>query len=499
MQTHTNKSQHTFSSENMGVLRLPKLSKPADYLRWKRYVYAYIRRDDPLLKCFTEGPAENQRGYVSWAELNAKAKSVIVLSLGDEVIAKVRVLVDEDDKTAKELWDELARIHTTSSTQKIANLHQKLDNLMYDESTNFDKHISNFLSIIDELASLDQLIQESDKATKLIRSLPPSFDALAMATSVNKLNFDELVTAIHANIERRRKSSNKHDAPRLQAYTSRAPGLHSTSFRGRGRGNSYRGRRGGRGRGGSNISRANGRACHYCGKEGHFIRFCRMKMMDEGRGNNSSNQNLNRGNRRNLASNGNYISSRWTENANRAGQTGNRNEKLGDNGEDSNFGTELRANIANRPREMFDDAPPPWFDTVRNQPGARMARFRSNVAKLKNEKVDEGYIDTGATHHFFHRRSMFQQYESINPEKVSVAHGNSMFVGKGMVQVPIGDGIHVEAYHAPEFSSNILASHLLSEMYNILQTSDNNWKRCEILKKGSRNDVIMHVECIQGL
>ena len=68
-------------SAEHSTLRLPKLKKPADYLPWKRQVYAYIRQSDTQLKCFQERPEGNQRLQTAWDDLNAKAKSVIVLTL----------------------------------------------------------------------------------------------------------------------------------------------------------------------------------------------------------------------------------------------------------------------------------------------------------------------------------------------------------------------------------------------------------------------------------
>lgn len=481
------------SNDSNSVLRLPKLSKPDDYLRWKRQVYAYIRRDDPTLRCFNEAPIGNQRQFATWNEANARAKSTIVLTIGDAVIAKVRILVDDDEKTAKELWDELARIHTTSSTQTIANLQQRLDNLSFDETKKFDTHVSDFLSIVDELSSLDQTIQESEKVTKLIRSLPPSFDALAMATSVNALNFDELVIAVHANIERRKQfpaKSNNSSQP--QAFYTSAHRDIQLNNRGRGRGGRGRGGLGGRGgrggRGRGSRGQYDNRTCHYCGKSGHFIKFCRFRIQEEeGGGGRISKPNrqgrYNNGQNEQVRSLGNTY--QQAQNSHSHGQQGN--NQVGQ------FG----ANLSQVPQPAFDDPPPsnPYF----GNPQARMARFKSKVASLSENKTDDSFIDSGATHHFFHRRSSFITYEIIKPETVLVAHGSSMVVGKGNVNVAIGNGIIVEAFHAPEFSSNILANHLLSEIFNIFYTSEDENKRCEILKKGSRTDVVHVFKCIDGL
>lgn len=74
-----------------------------------------------------------------------------------------------------------------------------------------------------------------------------------------------------------------------------------------------------------------------------------------------------------------------------------------------------------------------------------------------------------------------------------------MVVGKGNVEIPIKNGLVVEAYHAPEFSSNIISNHLLSESFKVLQTTEEDWKRCEILRKGPRSEVIKVLNCVNGL
>lgn len=61
-----------------------------------------------------------------------------MLSLNDNVLAKTRTMVDDDEKTAKDLWEELHRIFTTLGAQAIANLHNKLDSLVFDENKNWD-------------------------------------------------------------------------------------------------------------------------------------------------------------------------------------------------------------------------------------------------------------------------------------------------------------------------------------------------------------------------
>ncbi len=50
-------------------------------------------------------------------------------------------------------------------------------------------------------------------------------------------------------------------------------------------------------------------------------------------------------------------------------------------------------------------------------------KFKSNIAEVSEEKCSDDYIDSGATHHFFHYRSLFLSYAQIDEEPVKGAAG----------------------------------------------------------------------------
>lgn len=288
---------------------------------------------------------------------------------------------------------------------------------MFDDTNNFDDHVSSFLSIVDELSSLDQQIQDTEKVTKMIRSLPPSFDALAMATSVNSLTFDQLVSAIQSNIERRNNSSRAHNHKNtVQAFLATVPGnFHPGRHNNRGQGSSSRGFRGGLGGRGGRCGSCRGfrmkeRTCHYCGKSGHFIKFCRFRIQDEGNGRvtkptHHCSMNFNNGSARN--GNRGQSPSINPFNQDDRRQSLSRQKYL----QPRQFGSNFENGGATA---IFDD-PPPHYDYRNNGHQARMARFRSKVESIGNRKVDDAYIDSSATHHFYYRRPSFSTYQNISP------------------------------------------------------------------------------------
>lgn len=84
-----------------------------------------------------------------------------------------------------------------------------------------------------------------------------------------------------------------------------------------------------------------------------------------------------------------------------------------------------------------------------------------------NTKTNDEFIDSGATHNFFQSRSSLLSYETNQTDAFQPASTSSSFIGKGNVLLPIDGGIIQEVYHAVDFTSNVLASHLLSESYEI--------------------------------
>lgn len=87
----------------------------------------------------------------------------------------------------------------------IQNVKQKLDSLIYSD---FEKHVAAFLSIVGELANYDSDISETEKTSKVLRSLPPSFAPLAMVSSLQDLTFDKVVNAVQAKIAQRSNHNN---------------------------------------------------------------------------------------------------------------------------------------------------------------------------------------------------------------------------------------------------------------------------------------------------
>ena len=180
-------------------MKLPLIIKPSDYIHWKRRLYTFLRKDDHELTGLSAEPEGVTKSVIrTWKRLSTEAKSHLVLSLGPDAISQTRRIIDDDEKSAKDLWDELNRIYTTTSGQAVQNLRQKLDSLVYDENKSWNDHVSSFLRICEELATYDEEITEDEWRQRLDR-MRADYERRAVALG----DRESAVAAAEARVESR--------------------------------------------------------------------------------------------------------------------------------------------------------------------------------------------------------------------------------------------------------------------------------------------------------
>lgn len=77
------------------------------------------------------------------------------------------------------------------------------------------------------------------------------------------------------------------------------------------------------------------------------------------------------------------------------------------------------------------------------------------------------FIDSGGTHHLFHKRSSFDSYEVMSDEKKKGAICFAAIVGSGRFILSIDVGTAVYVYHYPRFSSNVISVGKLWYLFDI--------------------------------
>lgn len=113
-----------------------------------------------------------------WKERNEKSKRAIVCSFGAEPIARFGYFYLIHDGTAEEIWKEINCVFITSSRQVIINLSQEQACLQFNDIDDWTKYLNWFHKLLTQLASYGLAVGDDDKASKLMRTLPNSFEPL---------------------------------------------------------------------------------------------------------------------------------------------------------------------------------------------------------------------------------------------------------------------------------------------------------------------------------
>ncbi len=135
-----------------------------DFICWRR---------DPLLPGLSAEPNGNSAAArTAWEKANFTVKSAISLCLTEQVKVRAMAYTDDDNKSAPELWKFLESTYTASNEEAIQNLRCQIDSLVYVEGTDWDEHLNKFNSLIVQLGMQNFSMEDKQKKSMLIRSLP---------------------------------------------------------------------------------------------------------------------------------------------------------------------------------------------------------------------------------------------------------------------------------------------------------------------------------------
>ncbi|KAH9678577.1 hypothetical protein KPL71_025773 [Citrus sinensis] len=142
------------------------------------------------------------------ADIDKRARSTIILSLGDYVIREVA-----NEKTVADLWAKLETIFMTKSLANRLHIKKRMFTLKIVGGSSFDDHIKEFNRVCDTLETIDEILNDESKALLLVSSLPPSYSNFVDALMYKRqtLSLDEVKAALNT-----RGLQEKSDCPELK-------------------------------------------------------------------------------------------------------------------------------------------------------------------------------------------------------------------------------------------------------------------------------------------
>ncbi|KAL3623657.1 hypothetical protein CASFOL_032473 [Castilleja foliolosa] len=192
------------------------------------------------------------------AEMQSKAHSVLILSLGDEVLREV-----SDESTALAIWEKLEQIYMKKSLANRLYLKKKLYTLQMESGKEIRKHMDEYNKILLDLNAVGVKIDEEDQAIILLSSLPKSYEHIVdtMLYGKETLTMTEVKSVLNSK-EIQKKSEFKNEGNSEVLFTQRGRSDKKEFAK---RNNS------------KNRSKSKGpsqRKCWHCKKEGHIRKFC---------------------------------------------------------------------------------------------------------------------------------------------------------------------------------------------------------------------------------
>ena len=143
------------------------------------------------------------------------SQGTLTLLLSEAVQIRAIELIEDEDKTAYDLWQFLESTYTASNEQAVQNLRVQLDKLVYAEGADWDDHLNKFNSLIAQLAVQGVAYDDQTKKSMIIRSLPESLSVIStVASAQNDMTLESLDALVRAEIDRKK---NPHNSPDCKA------------------------------------------------------------------------------------------------------------------------------------------------------------------------------------------------------------------------------------------------------------------------------------------
>ncbi|KAH9647724.1 Integrase catalytic domain-containing protein [Citrus sinensis] len=186
------------------------------------------------------------------AEIDKKARTTIILSLGDSMIREVA-----REKTVVDLWAKLERVYMTKSLANRLYIKKMMFTLKMVEGSSLEDHIDEFNKVCDTLEIIYEDLDDEGKALLLVSSLLSSYSNFVDALMYGRqtLSLDEVKAALNTRgLQEKSGNMSSGEVLAVKAKTDKYDGKKKKQ--------------------GNNKQKTKSKKCFQCQKEGYFKKDC---------------------------------------------------------------------------------------------------------------------------------------------------------------------------------------------------------------------------------
>ena len=230
---------------------IEKFTGDNDFGLWKVKMEAVLIQQKCEKALKGEGSLPVTMSRAEKTEMVDKARSAIVLCLGDKVLREVA-----KEPTAASMWAKLESLYMTKSLAHRQFLKQQLYSFKMVESKAIMEQLTEFNKILDDLENIKVNLEDEDKAILLLCALPRSFESFKDTMLYGKegtVTLEEVQAALRTKELTKSKDLRVHE---------NGEGLSVSRGNGGGRGNRRK------------SDKKSKSECFNCHKMGHFMKDC---------------------------------------------------------------------------------------------------------------------------------------------------------------------------------------------------------------------------------
>lgn len=146
------------SSKAKRLLGIHSLGEACLWLLSARILYTC------LLHRTTFASVDERAPKMVWKMVRAKCS--IILTFGSYPLLKLVNIIDDDNKTAKDLSYAVVKLYLSSNSQLIINLEQELEALRFDDNGNWETHLRKFQYIMGKLSTYNSPFKKEKRFQK---------------------------------------------------------------------------------------------------------------------------------------------------------------------------------------------------------------------------------------------------------------------------------------------------------------------------------------------